>query len=220
MKKYLLFDLDGTLTDPEEGITKAVQLALKHFGMEVEDRTTLRPFIGPPLWDQFQEYAGFTREQADEAVKVFRQYYTEKGVYENKEYAGIREMLGALKCAGYELYVATSKPETTAGIVIRYFGFTDYFTYVAGADSEGKRVRKADVIRYTLAGAGLGEDGGILKQAVMVGDREHDILGAKAVGLASVGVLYGYGSRGELEAAGADAIVETPRELAQLFVEL
>lgn len=214
MKKYLLFDLDGTLTDPEEGITKAVQLALAHFGIQVEDRTSLRPFIGPPLWDQFQEYAGLSAEQSDEAVKVFRQYYLEKGVYENREYDGIRQMLGALKCAGYRLYVATSKPETTAGIVMKYFGFTDYFAYVAGADLEGTRVRKADVIRYLLEKEGIADPG----EAVMIGDRKHDILGAKEVGMDSIGVLYGYGSREELEEAGAGCIAASVEELEEYLL--
>lgn len=214
MKKYLLFDLDGTLTDPEEGITKAVQLALAHFGIQVEDRTSLRPFIGPPLWDQFQEYAGLSAEQSDEAVKVFRQYYLEKGVYENREYDGIRQMLGALKCAGYRLYVATSKPETTAGIVMKYFGFTDYFAYVAGADLEGTRVRKADVIRYLLEKEGIADPG----EAVMIGDRKHDVLGAKEVGMDSIGVLYGYGSREELEEAGAGCIAASVEELEEYLL--
>ena len=214
MKKYLLFDLDGTLTDPEEGITKAVQLALAHFGIQVEDRTSLRPFIGPPLWDQFQEYAGLSAEQSDEAVKVFRQYYLEKGVYENREYDGIRQMLGALKCAGYRLYVATSKPETTAGIVMKYFGFTDYFAYVAGADLEGTRVRKADVIRYLLEKEGIADPG----EAVMIGDRKHDVLGAKEVGMDSIGVLYGYGSREELEEAGASRIAASVEELEEYLL--
>ena len=214
MKKYLLFDLDGTLTDPEEGITKAVQLALAHFGIQVEDRTSLRPFIGPPLWDQFQEYAGLSAEQSDEAVKVFRQYYLEKGVYENREYDGIRQMLGALKCAGYRLYVATSKPETTAGIVMKYFGFTDYFAYVAGADLEGTRVRKADVIRYLLEKEGIADPG----EAVMIGDRKHDVLGAKEVGMDSIGVLYGYGSREELEEAGAGRITASVEELEEYLL--
>ena len=214
MKKYLLFDLDGTLTDPEEGITKAVQLALAHFGIQVEDRTSLRPFIGPPLWDQFQEYAGLSAEQSDEAVKVFRQYYLEKGVYENREYDGIRQMLGALKCAGYRLYVATSKPETTAGIVMKYFGFTDYFAYVAGADLEGTRVRKADVIRYLLEKEGIADPG----EAVMIGDRKHDVLGAKEVGMDSIGVLYGYGSREELEEAGAGRIAASVEELEEYLL--
>lgn len=214
MKKYLLFDLDGTLTDPEEGITKAVQLALAHFGIQVEDRTSLRPFIGPPLWDQFQEYAGLSAEQSDEAVKVFRQYYLEKGVYENREYDGIRQMLGALKCAGYRLYVATSKPETTAGIVMKYFGFTDYFAYVAGADLEGTRVRKADVIRYLLEKEGIADP----REAVMIGDRKHDVLGAKEVGMDSIGVLYGYGSREELEEAGAGCIAASVEELEEYLL--
>ena len=219
-KRYLLFDLDGTLTDPKEGITKSVRHALEHFGIHVKELEQLTPFIGPPLTDSFESFYGFTHEQALEGVRVYREYFSVQGWRENREYAGIREMLEALKRAGLSLFVATSKPEVYAKRILDYFSMTEYFDFVGGADLEGKRVRKADVIRYTLAGAGLGEDGGILKQAVMVGDREHDILGAKAVGLASVGVLYGYGSRGELEAAGADAIVETPRDLAQLFVEL
>ncbi len=208
MKKYLLFDLDGTLTDPEEGITKAVQLALAHFGIEVEDRTELRPFIGPPLWDQFMEW-GLTKEQADEAVKVFREYYVKKGVYENREYPGIRNMLKDLREAGFCLYVATSKPESTAGIVMRYFDLADQFVYVAGSDLEGTRARKADVIRYLLEKEHIRD----LSQAVMIGDRKHDVLGAKEAGLDSIGVLYGYGDREELEQAGAGHIAATVEEL-------
>lgn len=213
MKDYLLFDLDGTLTDPEEGITKAVQLALAHFGIQVEDRTRLRPFIGPPLWDQFTEW-GLTGEQANEAVSVFREYYLEKGVYENKEYAGIREMLGALKGAGYRLYVATSKPEGTAKIVTDYFGLTELFDRVAGASTDQERVRKADVIRYLLEAEGITD----LSAAVMIGDRKHDVLGAKEVGMDSIGVLYGYGDRDELEAAGAGYIAATVEELEEYLL--
>ena len=147
-------------------------------------------------------------------MKVFRQYYLEKGVYENREYDGIRQMLGALKCAGYRLYVATSKPETTAGIVMKYFGFTDYFAYVAGADLEGTRVRKADVIRYLLEKEGIADPG----EAVMIGDRKHDVLGAKEVGMDSIGVLYGYGSREELEEAGAGRIAASVEELEEYLL--
>lgn len=213
MKDYLLFDLDGTLTDPEEGITKAVQLALAHFGIQVEDRTQLRPFIGPPLWDQFTEW-GLTGEQANEAVSVFREYYLEKGVYENKEYAGIREMLGALKGAGYRLYVATSKPEGMAKIVTDYFGLTELFDRVAGASTDQERVRKADVIRYLLEAEGITD----LSAAVMIGDRKHDVLGAKEVGMDSIGVLYGYGDRDELETAGAGYIAATVEELEEFLL--
>ncbi len=213
MKDYLLFDLDGTLTDPEEGITKAVQLALAHFGIQVEDRTRLRLFIGPPLWDQFTEW-GLTGEQANEAVSVFREYYLEKGVYENKEYAGIREMLGALKGAGYRLYVATSKPEGTAKIVTDYFGLTELFDRVAGASTDQERVRKADVIRYLLEAEGITD----LSAAVMIGDRKHDVLGAKEVGMDSIGVLYGYGDRDELETAGAGYIAATVEELEEYLL--
>ena len=218
---YEIAFIESALDDPEhislDGYGSRLEKTLSEVEKELEQLT---PFIGPPLTDSFESFYGFTHEQALEGVRVYREYFSVQGWRENREYAGIREMLEALKRAGLSLFVATSKPEVYAKRILDYFSMTEYFDFVGGADLEGKRVRKADVIRYTLAGAGLGEDGGILKQAVMVGDREHDILGAKAVGLASVGVLYGYGSRGELEAAGADAIVETPRELAQLFVEL
>ena len=211
MKDYLLFDLDGTLTDPEEGITKAVQLALAHFGIQVEDRTRLRLFIGPPLWDQFTEW-GLTGEQANEAVSVFREYYLEKGVYENKEYAGIREMLGALKGAGYRLYVATSKPEVFTKRILEHFDLAGEFAFIGAATLDESRSRKDAVIRYVLEENQLTD----LSQVVMVGDRDQDILGAKKNGLESIGVLYGYGSRGELTQAGADALAETPQALLDI----
>lgn len=213
MKKYLLFDLDGTLTDPEEGITKAVQLGLAGCGITVEDRTSLRPFIGPPLLDQFLEW-GLSADQAEEAVRIFRAYYVSTGAYENREYAGIREMLEALRGAGYRLYVATSKPELTAGMVMDHFGLRDYFCCVAGADLEGKRTRKAEVIRYLLEKENITD----LSQAVMIGDRKYDVLGARETGMDSIGVLYGYGDREELETAGAGYIAATVKELEEYLL--
>ena len=216
-KRYILFDLDGTLTDPKEGITKSVQHALAHFGIAVDDLNSLIPFIGPPLTDSFEMFYGFTHEQALEGVCVYREYFTQRGWRENQEYAGVREMLRALKTAGFSLSVATSKPEVFALRILDYFHLTDYFDVVGGADLDGTRIRKADVIRYTLGRAGVSQSGQALEQVVMVGDREHDILGAKAVGIESVGVLYGYGSREELEAAGADALAEQPGDLVRLL---
>ena len=216
-KRYILFDLDGTLTDPKEGITKSVQHALAHFGITVDDLDSLIPFIGPPLTDSFAMFYGFTHEQALEGVRVYREYFTQRGWRENQEYAGVREMLRALKTAGFSLSVATSKPEVFALRILDYFHLTDYFDVVGGADLDGTRIRKADVIRYTLGRAGVSQSGQALEQVAMVGDREHDILGAKAVGIESVGVLYGYGSREELEAAGADALVKQPGDLVRLL---
>ena len=216
-KRYILFDLDGTLTDPKEGITKSVQHALAHFGIAVDDLDSLIPFIGPPLTDSFEMFYGFTHEQALEGVRVYREYFTQRGWRENQEYAGVREMLRALKTAGFSLSVATSKPEVFALRILDYFHLTDYFDVVGGADLDGTRIRKADVIRYTLGRAGVSQSGQALEQVAMVGDREHDILGAKAVGIESVGVLYGYGSREELEAAGADALVKQPGDLVRLL---
>ena len=216
-KRYILFDLDGTLTDPKEGITKSVQHALAHFGITVDDLDSLIPFIGPPLTDSFEMFYGFTHEQALEGVRVYREYFTQRGWRENQEYAGVREMLRALKTAGFSLSVATSKPEVFALRILDYFHLTDYFDVVGGADLDGTRIRKADVIRYTLGRAGVSQSGQALEQVAMVGDREHDILGAKAVGIESVGVLYGYGSREELEAAGADALAEQPGDLVRLL---
>ena len=216
-KRYILFDLDGTLTDPKEGITKSVQHALAHFGIAVDDLDSLIPFIGPPLTDSFEMFYGFTHEQALEGVRVYREYFTQRGWRVNQEYAGVREVLWALKTAGFSLSVATSKPEVFALRILDYFHLTDYFDVVGGADLDGTRIRKADVIRYTLGRAGVSQSGQALEQVAMVGDREHDILGAKAVGIESVGVLYGYGSREELEAAGADALAEQPGDLVRLL---
>lgn len=212
-KTHILFDLDGTLTDPMTGITKSVQYALRAYGIEVDRLEDLCPFIGPPLTDSFKKYYNFSEEQAAEAVKKFREYFSVTGIFENKEYPGMKELLAELKAAGKHLYIATSKPELFARRIMDHFHMTEYFDFIGGADFEEIRVRKGDVIRYVLEENGLTD----LGQIVMVGDREHDVLGAKEVGLESVGVLYGYGDRAELEAAGADDIVSTVEELGRLL---
>ena len=213
-KAYILFDLDGTLTDPGMGITNSVAHALSHFGITVTDRTQLYRFIGPPLMDSFMEYYGFTEEQAQEAVKVYREYFADRGWAENTVYEGIEAMLSELAAAGKVLLVATSKPQVFAERILNHFGLARYFTHICGVALQAPRgYSKADVIREALAAAGVDD----LTTAVMVGDRHHDIDGAKAVGLPSIGVLYGYGDREEHEAAGADAIAESVAELREFL---
>ena len=219
MRDYILFDLDGTLTNPKEGITKAVRYTLNHYGIRVEDLDSLCPFIGPPLTDSFERYYNFSPEQAREAVLVYREYYLVNGWKENLEYHGIKEMLGRLKAAGKHLLVATSKPETTAVRILEHFGMDGFFDLIGGADMDGKRVKKGDVIRYVLERAGLGADPQTLSRVIMVGDREHDVLGAKELGMDCVGVLYGYGSREEFAACGAFAVVGTVEELEEFLLD-
>lgn len=212
--KYILFDLDGTLTDPKEGITKAVAYALDSYGIHVEDLDTLRSFIGPPLRDSFVKYYDFSEEEAEKAVAKFREYFRPYGIYENKMFEGVDNMLETFVDCGKQVILATSKPETFAKVILEYFDLTKYFTFIAGGDFEGLRDRKADVIAYALAEAGVQNK----SEAVMVGDREHDIFGAKENGIDSIGVLFGYGDRAEHEAAGADYIVESVEELKKLLL--
>lgn len=214
MRKIILFDLDGTLTDPMEGITKSVQHALKAYGIIEEDLKKLCPFIGPPLKDSFVEFYGFSEKDGKEAISVFHEYFTERGIFENKVYEGMEDMLFALKEAGYVLAVATSKPEIFAIQILEHFKLDTYFEVVGGADMEEIRVKKGDVIKYTLGRLDF-KDG---EQVVMVGDRKHDILGAKEAGLQSIGVLYGYGDREEFEEAGADYMVETVPQLKEMLL--
>ena len=215
MKNYLLFDLDGTLTDPMEGITNSVAYALDAYGIHVEDRRTLIPFIGPPLVDSFMEFYGFSREKAEEAVWKYREYFSDKGIFENKVIPGIPKALEMLCDKGHILLLATSKPEVYARQIMERFGLAPYFTGIYGADLEGRGTAKADVISYAMTGEGIRD----ASQALMTGDRSHDIVGAKACKMAAVGVLFGYGSRQELEEAGADAIADTVEEMARLLAE-
>ncbi len=211
MKEFhtYFFDLDGTITDSSYGITNSVMYALKKFGIEESDRTKLYKFIGPPLTDSFKEYYGFSGEEVRRAVAYYREYYQEKGIFENRVYDGFEEMLQKLKAAGKRLVVATSKPEPYAKKIIEHFGLSQYFDYVAGMELDGGRGTKADVIRYALLACGIEEQSEVL----MVGDREHDVIGAKKAGIDCLGVLYGFGSREELEQAGADYIVKTVAEI-------
>ncbi|ADL04776.1 HAD family hydrolase [Lacrimispora saccharolytica] len=212
-KDYFLFDLDGTLTDPKEGITKSVQYALRHFDIEVNHLDELCCFIGPPLKDSFMEYYGFSEKQAREAIDIYREYFSGKGLYENKAYDGVAEVLQSFLAAGKKLYVASSKPEIFVRKILKHFELDSFFLFMGGADMEETRVKKADVIRYVLKECGIRD----LDKTVMIGDRKHDVLGAKETGIASVGVLYGYGSRQELKEAGADVLAETIFDLQNLI---
>lgn len=212
--KYILFDLDGTLTDPAVGITTSVAYALKKFGIEVSDITQLNHFIGPPLLDSFMECYGFDKEMAQTAIDYYRERFRVKGLYENVVYDGIPEMLRALKNSGKKLILATSKPEPFAKEILRHFGLEEYFDYAAGSNFDGTRTAKAEVIEYALEAAGVTDK----SAAIMIGDRKHDIFGAEKTGLDSIGVLYGYGSREELEAAGATYIAETVEDLTKLIL--
>ena len=216
MWKTILFDLDGTLTDPKEGITKAVAIALNRFGIR-EEPGNLTHFIGPPLDESFPEFYGFDREQVAVATETFREYYVRQGWLENVPYPGMAELLRDLQAAGKRLLVATSKPEVTAVRVLEHFGMAQYFDRICGAPLDNQEgARKANVIRSALDWAGPGWDAG---NTVMVGDRRHDVAGAHEVGLPCVGVLYGYGSRAEHEKAGAEFIVEDIPALRQLLLE-
>lgn len=219
-KTHILFDLDGTLTDPKEGITKSVCYALKHYGIQVEDLDSLCPFIGPPLTDSYKKYYGFSDEQAREGILVYREYFSARGWKENKVYAGIKEMLQSLKESGRHLLLATSKPEVFALQILEHFGMAEYFECIGGADLAETRSRKEDVIGYVLERCGLSSDKEAVKRAIMVGDREYDVLGARRWGMESVGVLYGYGDMQEMRACRPDYLVETVEELKRLLLSL
>ena len=209
--KYLLFDLDGTLTDPMQGITRSVQYALRHFGIDEPDLRKLCPFIGPPLADSFRERYGMSPADAETAVAKYREYYAPKGIFENEIYPGIPELLAATSAAGCVNVMATSKPTPFAEQIAAHFGFAQYFTLVSGSTFDGRRTTKADVIRYALDTLEIAP-----QEAVMIGDRRYDIEGAAETGLASIAVGWGYASPGELEAARPDRFapdVETLRRL-------
>ena len=213
MYHYILFDLDGTLTDPAEGITNSVMYALRKFGIEEHDRTKLFSFIGPPLIDSFMEKYGFSEAQAREATGYFREYFREKGIFENVPYKGMTECLRTLKESGRTLILATSKPDVFAEMILERFGFAPYFDHVFGASMDETRTRKDEVIAYALSEAGIMD----ASECVMVGDRKHDVEGARMNGIDAIGVLFGYGSRKELEEAGAAYLAETVEDIVRIL---
>lgn len=211
MYQTILFDLDGTITDPGLGITNSVMYALDKFGIKVEERTSLYKFIGPPLQESFAKYYHFSEEDVSRAVLYYREYYSDRGIYENVLYDGITELFDQIKGSGRRIILATSKPEGFTDVILKHFKISHYFDFVAGATMDGSRNNKADIIAYAIRAGQITD----LKSAVMVGDREYDIIGAKAAGLDSIGVLYGYGSREELLSAGATYIAERVEDISK-----
>ena len=207
--KQIFFDLDGTLTDPGVGITNSVMHALKTYGIVEEDREKLYPFIGPPLPDSFQQYYGFSKEKSLEAVDRFREYFSVKGLFENEIYPGIPHLLARLKEEGKKIHLATSKPEVFAKKILEHFKIDSYFTVICGASlDESKHSEKTAILKDALSRSGADP-----RESIMVGDRKYDILGGRAYGMKTVGVLYGYGSREELSEAGAHFVAENVDEL-------
>ena len=216
MFDYLFFDLDGTLTDPAQGITNSFIHALKYFGIEIPSYEKLCSFIGPPLVDTFKTQFGFSDEQAAEGVKKYREYFAAKGLLENTVYPGIPELLSTLKQNGKKLVVATSKPEEYSIKIIEHFGLSQYFENVCGSLMDETRSKKDEVIEYAIERNHIADRSKIL----MIGDRKHDMLGAKKCGISACGILFGYGSREELQINGADMIAGTVKDLELLLTGL
>lgn len=205
-----LFDLDGTLTDPKEGITRSVQYALRAHGIDVADLDTLVQYIGPPLRESFITLGQLSEADATRAVGRYREYFSDTGIFQNRVYPGIPECLGKLKACGWRLAVATSKPTVFAERILEHFSLRQFFELVAGSELDGSRVHKHEVIAYALDAMSVPPD----RACVMIGDREHDVIGAIRVGLTAIGVAWGYGGRSELSIAGAHHIVESVEALA------
>lgn len=212
MYNTILFDLDGTLTDSEPGIINSIEYALKKYDINIENKTGLRKFLGPPLKESFKQFCGFSEEKAEQAVEFYREYFREKGIFENNVYQGIIELLESLKAQNKRLIVATSKPEPFTYRILEHFDLLKYFDFVAGSNLDNTRCKKDEVISYALNSCGITD----LQSVVMIGDREHDIIGANKVGIASIGVLYGYGDLPELESAGATYIANNTREIYEI----
>ncbi|MFR1450026.1 MAG: HAD family hydrolase [Beduini sp.] len=213
--KDILFDLDGTITDPMLGITKSVAYALKYFEIEVKDLKDLIPFIGPPLVDSFQEFYHFNKEQANIAVVKYREYFKETGIFENEPYQGIEQILKSLIEKGYRLSIATSKPHVFASRILEHFNLIHYFSNVYGSELDGTRNAKGEVIAYALNDLKCDP-----KKTIMVGDRKHDVIGAHENHLKCIGVLYGYGSLEEFDSCHADYVVDSVEALYELLISL
>ena len=214
MYRYVLFDLDGTLTDPGEGITNSVMHALRRMGIDPPEREALYPFIGPPLLESFAKYYGITGEDGLRAVAYYREYYRDRGIFENRVIEGIPALLEALTAAGCQCVLATAKPLHFAAQILEHYHLDGYFAHTAGASMDSSKTEKPMIVADALAlcGAGAGE-------AVMVGDRYNDVEGAHANGIPCIGVLFGYGTRAELTEACADFIAEGPAAVRRLVLE-
>lgn len=219
MYQYILFDLDGTLTDPKVGICTSVQYALGKMGIVEEDIDKLEPFIGPPLIDSFMEFYGMSEEKAREAIEIYRERFSTIGKFENEVYPGIPELLRDLKKKGRTVAIASSKPTVFVEDILKHFEIRDYFDIVVGSELDGTRDKKEDVIKEVLAQM-FPEGEPDYDEVVMVGDRKFDIEAAFSIGVRNIGVSYGYGSREELEEAGADKIVNTVEGLRSTLIPM
>lgn len=233
MYEYILFDLDGTLTDSAPGITACVQYALHRMGIEEPNPDKLRPFVGPPLLDSFHEFYGFDEEQALQAIVYYRERFTDTGIFENEVYPGVKKLLADLKDSGKKLAVASSKPEVYVERILEHFGLRTYFDVVVGSGLDGTRTKKEEVVEealrcllpeelfHTMMDT-KGREADVwteqkYQSVVMVGDRRFDVEGAREYHIASVGVAYGYAVAGELVEAGADVIAKTVEELSDIL---
>ena len=217
MKKYLLFDLDGTLTDPKVGICTCVQYALSSLGIEEPDLDKLEPFIGPPLKDSFMKFYNLTEEKADAAVTKYRERFQDRGIFENKIYHGVSEMLQMLMSKGMYLAVASSKPTVYVERILEHFNIKRFFKVVVGSELDGTRVNKDEIVEEALRQL-FGDQPVDKSQVYMIGDRSYDMEGARKAGVESVGVTYGYGSMEELKEAKADYIVRSVEELQKFLL--
>ena len=210
-----LFDLDGTLTDAGPGILNCIEYALEAQGIEYPDRSAMRTYLGPPLAVTFREQFGMNDSQITQAIEKYRERYHDVGLFENSVYSGIPELLRTLQESNIRLATATSKPEYSATRILQHFELDQYFEFIGAAALDGSRDSKSLVIKHTLASTGTHPD---THRMIMIGDRHHDIHGAKEHGIDSIGVLWGYGDHHELEQAGAIDIVSDPQQLADLLL--
>ena len=215
MKNYstILFDLDGTLTDSSQGIINSIIYALEKYDINDYDMPLLRKFLGPPLHESFEKFMGFDKEKSLQAVKLYRKYFSSKGLLENEVYAGVNDLLQNLKENGKTLIVATSKPQPFTDKIMEHFDLVKYFDFIAGSNMDTTRSKKAEVIEYALSECNIKDK----SKVVMIGDRAEDMIGAQSVGIDSIGVEYGYGTFDELKNAGATYIAKTVDELKNLL---
>ena len=220
MKNYecIAFDLDGTLTDPANGLIQGFMYCFRKLGIDYKDKESLRRFIGPSLFEEWQTEFGFTPEEANHAIEVFREYYNIYGWWDNKPYDGIHGILSRLKAAGKTVILATSKPEDTAKKVLRLFDLTKYFDFIGGAGSH-KKDQKWEVLEYSLSSVGIDtSDPLALSKCILVGDRCYDAEGARKCGIDSMGVLYGHGTEEEIKSSGFTLIAREVEDIANFLI--
>ena len=213
--RCVLFDLDGTLFDSSEGILSCYKRGLTHFGITVRDDSELNKVLGPSLYISFHDFFGLEGEQVNEAVRIYRERYNEEGIYQVRMYDGIEKLLKALKDNSFTLCLATSKPQVMAEKILGFSGLMSYFDAVCGANLDGSRSDKIELIEYAMKQVGFTDK----NEVVMIGDRFYDVAGAVKAGVHSIGVTYGFGSREELMNAGAEYIADCPEEIARYLLE-